>query len=691
MKKAGHRESARQRKADQLLLQGLAHHRQNQLEDADRFYASVLEQDPRHPDALHLSGVRARQRGDLDASLRLITEAICQNPTMGLYHHNLACTLTLLKRDVDAVASLLQALQLNPGDLESMLMLAERLILLDRQDEALAVYQQICALAPRSKEAYLAQGGRLAAAGDLDAAIAAYDEAVQRFPGAWEVHFGLGLTLCEARRLPEAREVFERVTSLNPGSARSQGVMGLMLHRAGELEAARSFYVRALRLDANDTETLSNLGALLIDQDQLAAAEGLLRRAIELEPDSMNAYSNLATTLTRQGKVAEAVTCFQKVLMKNPKHVPALSSLGFLHDSLGDEAGAEAFFKLAFEAEPEAASAQFNLSASLLSHGDFARGWSFYERRWELRQFIKRPRRMLQPQWAGEAIRGKRIFLYPEQGLGDTLQCARYVPLLAARGAEVILEVQPGLERLMRSVVGVAQVHLPGQYRGNYDVHCPLMSLPRAFGTDLSNIPADVPYLAADPTDVERWAERLDATGLRVGLVWSGNPAHSRDRLRSIQLQQLREVLAVPGVHFYALQKGPGLRQLPELPGFLQPVVLDAELKDFGDTAAAIANLDLVIAVDTAVAHLAGALGKPVWILVAKSADWRWLRDRTDSPWYPTAKLFRQQVLGDWSGVVEQLRADLEALAAGKTGAGTRFTAGAWARPEVSPVATATT
>lgn len=690
MKKAGHRESARERNADRLLLEGLAHHREDRLEQADRCYASALEQFPRHPDALHLSGVRARQRGDLEASVRLISAAIRENPTMGLYHHNLACTFTLLKRDIDAVASLLQAIQLNPADLESMLMLSERLIVLDRQDEALAIYEKIYALAPDSKAAFLGQGGRLAAEGDLEAAIAVYQEAVRHFPNAWDTNFGLGLALCEAKRAREARDVFQRAAQLNP-SARNLGVIGLTLHRAGEVDAAREFYLRAIHLDASDTETLSNLGALLIDQDQLKAAEGLLRRAIELDPNALNAYSNLATTLTRQGDVAGAVACFQKVLMTNPKHVPALSSLGFMHDSLGDEEGAEAFFRLAFEVEPDAPNVQFNLSATLLSHGDFTRGWNFYERRWELRQFVKRPRRTLQPQWQGESIRGKRIFLYPEQGLGDTIQCVRYVPLLAARGAEVILEVQPGLERLMKSIAGVSHVHRPGQYRGSYDLHCPLMSLPRAFGTDLSNIPADVPYLTPDSLDVERWAERVDSPGLRVGLVWSGNPSHTRDRLRSIPLQQLREILAVPGVRFYALQKGPGLRQLTEVAESLRPVVLDEELKDFGDTAAAIANFDLVITVDTAVAHLAGALGKPVWILVAKSADWRWLRDRTDSPWYPTAKLFRQEVLGDWTDVLEQLRADLEAFAAGKTGAETRFAAGAWARAEVSPVATAAT
>ncbi len=669
MKQAATRRSARTRPVDEILLEGLAHHRANRLEEANRCYQLVLQQKPRHPDGLHLSGILARQRGDLDGSVRLIAAAIVENPLMGLYHHNLACSFALQGRDVDAVVALQHAIQLNPADLESMLMQAERLVALGRKEEALPLYERISSLVPNSKEALLGQAARLSAEKRSEEAVTLLQTAAQDFPNAWDVHFSLGGALFEVQRYRECKEAFERVAQLHPTSTRNLGLMGLTLHQAGELEAARDFYLRALRLDPNHMDTMSNLCALLIDMDQLNLAETLIRRALQLQPDFLPAHSNLGTILARKGDLLGAVHSFREVLHHDPGHIPALCSLTFLHDTLGDDEGAAGFSRLAFEADPESPAAQFNFSMHVLASGDYARGFRFYERRWELRQFVK-TRKMLQPQWLGESLAGKRVFVYPEQGMGDTIQFVRYLPLMAARGAEVILEVQPPLERLMADVAGAAQVHRAGQYKGYYDLHCPLMSVAYAFGTELHTIPAQFPYLSADPADVERWARILDAQELRVGLVWSGNPAHTKDRVRSAHLRDFRAVLETPGVRFYALQKGPGLRELPEIPESFQPVVLDAELKDFGETAAAIAHLDLVITVDTAVAHLAGAMGKPVWILVAKSPDWRWMRDRSDSPWYPTAKIFRQDVLGDWSGMLERVRVELAARVKDRTNSG---------------------
>ncbi len=272
------------------------------------------------------------------------------------------------------------------------------------------------------------------------------------------------------------------------------------------------------------------------------------------------------------------------------------------------------------------------------------------------------PRDFAQPQWRGEDIAGKTILLHAEQGFGDTIQFVRYAPLVAAKGASVILEAPDSLMPLLDGFNGVTTMIAHGQALPPFDLHCPLMSLPLAFGTTLATIPENGPYLRAPAERLEKWRTRLGAlSGKRVGLVWSGKPAHKNDRNRSIALSRLAPLLAVAGVNFVSLQQDYRDADRAELANYPQLVRLDRELADFADTAAAVAALDLVITVDTAVAHLAGAMGKPVWILLSHVLDWRWLLERSDSPWYPSARLYRQAAIGDWDGVIARLAQDLAA------------------------------
>jgi Flp pilus assembly protein TadD/SAM-dependent methyltransferase len=512
-------------------------------------------------------------------------------------------------------------------------------------------------------ELHLSLGSLLQSAGDAAGALEAYREAAERFPEAWETHFNLAGALLTGGHRRECIASYEAVLRLRPDLADAHNCLGRAWHELGETTAARTSYLRAIALQQDHAEAISNLGALLMEMGELSSAGTMLRQAIRLQPGLLDAWCNLGIVLVRQRDLAGAVDCFRRVLTERPSHVSTLCSLGFLHDSLGDEAGALSYYKLALAADPNFPTARFNISVHLLSEGDLAAGWREYEQRWLVRQFASQRKQLEQPQWSGEDLQGKRIFVYSEQGFGDTLQFVRYVPLLQAMGAEVILEVQPALYDLLRNLPGAHHV-LPGgaELPANFDYQCPLMSLPGAFGTTLETIPAAVPYIAAAAADLARWSGRIAGPGVRVGIVWSGNPEHTRDRLRSVALEQWREILEVKGATFYALQKGPGLAQLDTLPEPLRPIVLDAELKNFADTAAAITCLDLVICVDTAVAHLAGALGKPVWMLVADAADWRWLEQRTDSPWYPTAKLFRQSAPKEWGSVLRQVRIELETL-----------------------------
>lgn len=471
--------------------------------------------------------------------------------------------------------------------------------------------------------------------------------------------------LFEQKRLAESAAAYTALLARHPGVPDLHNCLGRVLHEMCEYEQASASYVRALQLDAAHSSALSNLGALLLDREQLKLAEVLLRKAIEADPSRMEAYSNLGTLLTRQGDLKGAVTCFERVLTANPRCVPALCSLGFLHDCAGDDEGAQGYFQLALNAEPGSPTALFNMAPRWLAEGDFARGWPAYEQRWGVRLFSSKRRKMVQAQWRGEAIAGKRVFLYSEQGFGDTLQFVRYVPMVAALGAEVVLEVQPAVRRVLGEVPGVSRLIAGGEEPpAEFDFHCPLMSLPGVFGTDLETIPAPIPYLFAEAELERSCADRLQTAGLRVGLVWSGNPQHTRDKVRSIPLTDFRDVLKVPGITFHSLQKGGGVAELEGIEEELRPESLDAELRDFADTAAIIANLDLVICVDTAVAHLAGAMGKPVWLLVPQASDWRWLKDRLDSPWYPTMRLFRQHKAQGWKQVLDQVRLELIELAA---------------------------
>ncbi len=470
--------------------------------------------------------------------------------------------------------------------------------------------------------------------------------------------------LLEAKRYQESAAAYERLRAHRPEWPDVHNCLGRVLHEMREYARAIGCYTRAIELDPAHASAMSNLGALFLDCGELKAAGVMLRKAIEVDPERLEAYSNLGTLLSREGDVRGAVDCFQRVLREKPAHVPALCSLGYLHDCAGDEEGAVGYFQLALATEPESPVALFNMAPRWLAAGDFARGWAAYEARWGVRLFSSKRQKFAQPQWQGQDVAGKRVFLYSEQGFGDTFQFVRYVPMVAALGAEVVLAVQPPVRRVLGDVPGTTQVIASGEEPpAEFDFHCPLMSLPGVFGTELQTIPAEVPYISADRDLAELWAQRLVGGGVRVGLVWSGNPQHGRDKLRSVPLAEFAGVLGVPGVTFYSLQKGPGVAELAGMDAALRPVSLDAELLDFADTAAAIDSLDLVICVDTSVAHLAGAMGKPVWMLVPAASDWRWLKDRTDSPWYPTMKLFRQQKLREWGGVLHSVKTELERLA----------------------------
>ncbi len=429
-------------------------------------------------------------------------------------------------------------------------------------------------------------------------------------------------------------------------------------------------YQTALRLYPDDAELHDNLAHALSDLGRLAEAAASCRELVRLRPGDPSAHLKLGSVLRSLGRAAEAAECYREALRLRPDYPEALSNLGNALYDLGHPHEAVASFRAALRLRPDDAEIHTNLAYALLLGGKLTEGWSEYEWRWKTSGLSRAVRDFAAPLWNGDAIGDRVILLHAEQGLGDTLHFCRYVPLVAAR-ARAVLEVPAPLARLLAQLPGNAAITVQGEPLPPFDLHCPLMSLPRAFGTTLETIAAPVPYLWAPHKSVAAWRERLAGLdGLRAGLVWAGGRRPDArnaavDSRRSFRLAMLAPLAEVSGVSFISLQKrAPAAGSANPPPGM---VLHDftPELHDLADTAALVENLDLVISVDTAVAHLAGALGKPVWLLNRFDTDWRWLLDRDDSPWYPTLRQFRQPSPGDWASVVLVAREALQRLAAG--------------------------
>jgi len=421
------------------------------------------------------------------------------------------------------------------------------------------------------------------------------------------------------------------------------------------MEEAVACYEHALVLRPDCAELENNLGVVLEAQGSLEEAASAYSRALTLKPEYTEARFNLSNVAWKRGHFQAAIEGYRRVLEGNPDHLETHCNLGsVLHDQ-GNFEAALVCYERALEIQPDVAYAAWNRSLLQLLQGDFNSGW----RNFEARQRTKSsPRHFPQPLWRGQPLNGARILLHAEQGLGDTIQFLRYLPLVQEAGGSVVLCLHKRLRRIARLLPGLEALVATGETLPPYDWQIPLMSLPLAFGTTLESIPADVPYLSI-PEDAARAASRLvwPTTGLRVGIAWAGSPNHAKDRFRSLPLSLMAPLLCIEGIHFFSLQMGPASRQLAALPYAVTD--LEPFTSDLADTAAQIARLDLVITVDTSIAHLAGALAVPVWTMLGYVADWRWLLNRDDSPWYPTMRLFRQPSLGNWHAVMEAVRTAL--------------------------------
>jgi tetratricopeptide (TPR) repeat protein len=590
----------------QALDTAIKHHQAGNLQGAEQIYRQILQLDPHQVDALHLLGMISNQLGHSETALQYITEALRLKPDLAVGHNSLGNVFHKLAKFEEAAASYRQAIRFKPDYADAHNNLGIALKMLGRPAEALASYQQALRLKPDYADA----------------------------------HNNLGVALKEQGRFEEAVASFQQALRINPNFGHAHSNLASVYRKQRRLEESVSSFQQALRLKHGDAEAHNQLGGALIESGRLVEALFHIRRAICLKPDYSYAHNNLGIALADLGHLEEAVASYQE----------------------------------AIRIDPESVEAHGNLAMAWLLMGNFAQGWREYEWRFQNKEYPLP--RFPQPVWDGSPLAGRTILLRTEGGRGDVLHFIRYAALVKERGGTVFLECTKSLMPLLSSCPGIDRLVPESPHPAEaFDVQAPLLSLPLILGTTLATVPARVPYLFADAKLVEQWRQVLCLFGgFKIGIVWQGNIKQSRQGLggRSIPLAQFAPLGRLESVSLFSLQKGKGTEQLPDVTGQFGVTDLGSWIDEgsnaFMETAAVMKCLDLVITIDTSIAHLAGALGVPVWVALPFAPEWRWLLGREDSVWYPTMRLFRQTEPGNWHRVLERIAGEVSKLVAKTTG-----------------------
>ena len=498
---------------------------------------------------------------------------------------------------------------------------------------------------------------------ELGKAERLYNAVLVHDPANFDALHGLGRLHHQRGHLDAALALIQAALQSDITRADGFASLGLVFHALRQFERALRSYDEGLRLAPDDGELLNRRGVALLELGRPAEALISLERALAADPNNFDALGNRGNALLKLNHVTEALATYDRALQFAPANVQLLTNRAVALRRLDRPQEAAMSAGRALRSRPDFAPARFVESVARLTLGDFAAGWRGYESRWGVGALATRCRAFTAPLWLGqESLLGKTILLHAEQGFGDTLQFVRYVPAVLARGGKIVLEVQSKLVRLLSRMPGIEAVVGHGEPLPHFDFHCPLLSLPLACGTELTTIPADVPYILPNAGEVAAWRASLPRRRPLVGLAWSGERSHDNDLNRSMSLATLAPLLDLPDATFVSLQPEVREEDVPALQGRANVHAAGTTFHDFADTAAVTGALDAVISVDTAVAHLAGAMGKPLWLMLPFAADFRWLRERPDSPWYPTARLYRQSTFGNWDNVVQAVRQDVAQL-----------------------------
>ena len=610
--------------------QGLRHHQAGDLLEAKNCYVQALKIDPAHFDSLYLSSAIAAQENNIQLAIEFLNRALVVNPS-----------------HIDSLFNLSVLLEKN-----------------GESEKALSTYELLSQLAQNHVQSTYNYASLLAKLGQIPRAIEEFKRVIELQPDLLIARQNYEKLLWSQSQqielAPHNKNEFIRAHN-----------NGLSFLEQGQLPAALECFEKALMIEPTSFEGHHNKGMVLEKMGRLHEALGHYQQAIEYCPESSRTFNNLGNAYRELDRLNEAIQSFEKAIELDPNYAEAFSNLGWTLFRLQEYQQSKEYFKMAIKINPSLSPAVFNLSLCQLTLGEFDEGWLNYEERMKQPLYQKKIDPLNKPQWNGsQELDGRAIYIHSEQGLGDTIQFCRYIKLLAERGAKVIFEPQMHLQKLLKNLDGISELIEPGQTIPHYDYHCPLMSLPLAFKTNQDNIPNKVPYLYADEIKKGYWKDKLAAiSGPKVGLVWSGGFRPNNPELwgvnqrRNISFELISQ-LNMDGIEFFSLQKGEGAEaelkknkdQFWKSGNFYN---FAEELQDFSDTAALIDQLDLVISVDTSTAHLAGAMGKPVWILNRFDGCWRWLQEGEKSAWYPTAKLYRQKISGEWSSVIKRAKEDL--------------------------------
>jgi tetratricopeptide (TPR) repeat protein len=672
---------------------GIALARLGKTDDAIAAFAQALRLRPEFPEAHNNWGNVLAERGRLDDAVEQFRRALALHPAYPEANNNLGLTLARLGRREEAVAALREACRLSPTYAEAACNLGHLCRDLGRLEEALDCFRTASRLRPDHPDPRFQMGVTLARLGRLEEAIACLHQCLLFQPDSAETYHNLGLILAQRERFDEATAAFRQAVRLRPDSPDYLNNLGNTLLRQQKSEEAVSCFLRAVSARPEYPQAHCNLGSAYLEQGKVDEAIACYRESLRLRPDYVDAHFNLGNahrkasrpddalacyaralelqpghlgarlntgvTYTEQGRLDDAVAVFAEIQARKPDFAEAYNCMGIarLHQRRNRDALAQ--FDEGLKLKPEDPELRLNRALCLLLLGDYERGWPEYEWRWKLKRATPRP--YPQPTWDGSELPQGTIVLWAEQGMGDILQFIRYAPLVKGRVGKVLLDCPGPLRGLLTSCPGVDALIGGGASHAPPDVQAPLLSLPRILGSTTATVPAAVPYLFVDAPLREQWRHRVgSAPGLRVGIVWQGNPLFSGDRYRSVPLDLFRPLAQVAGARLFSLQKGKGTEQLEAVAREWGVTDLGKLITgDYRDTAGALLSLDVVVAVDTSVAHLAGALGVPVWVLLPFNNDWRWLEDRDDSIWYPTARLFRQKRWGEWGEVLERVAAAL--------------------------------